>query len=130
MYYPFIDNLLPFRKKKYNIESLNIYQFLFQRYGINKNVSKLLCLYSGFNNSLKIASIRRSYICDRMVNFFSKNLNLLDKKLKEKSIQNISKLMKLHNYKGMRHINKYPTRGQRTRTNAQTRKKSLGLHIK
>jgi len=40
-------------------------------------------------------------------------------------IKTISALKKLRNYRGMRHLNKLPTRGQRTKTNAKTVSKKL-----
>ena len=36
---------------------------------------------------------------------------------------NISRLIDLETYQGIRHSKKLPVRGQRTKTNAQTRKK-------
>ena len=47
------------------------------------------------------------------------------KKLKEFIKNNISFFIKIKNYKGNRHKLKYPTRGQRTHTNAKTRKKTI-----
>lgn len=37
--------------------------------------------------------------------------------------QNIKKLYEINAYKGLRHKDSLPTRGQRTRTNASTKKK-------
>lgn len=42
--------------------------------------------------------------------------------LRKETIMNIKRLMDLGNYRGLRHRKKLPTRGQRTRTNARTRK--------
>lgn len=47
---------------------------------------------------------------------------LLGKELKKKVQNNISFLIKIKSYKGIRHQLKYPVRGQRTHTNAKTRK--------
>ena len=44
------------------------------------------------------------------------------KELKKKIQNNITFFVKIKCYKGMRHKLKYPTRGQRTHTNAKTRK--------
>lgn len=45
------------------------------------------------------------------------------KNLKESKKEFISFLIKLNSYKGIRHKLKYPARGQRTHTNAKTKKK-------
>lgn len=43
--------------------------------------------------------------------------------LQKDIIEQIKKYIKIRHYKGIRHKNKLPVRGQRTHTNAQTRKK-------
>lgn len=40
-------------------------------------------------------------------------------------IKTMSALKKLRNYRGIRHLTKLPTRGQRTKTNAKTVSKKL-----
>lgn len=45
------------------------------------------------------------------------------KNLKESKKEFLSFLIKLNSYKGIRHKLKYPARGQRTHTNAKTKKK-------
>ena len=60
------------------------------------------------------------------VNFSSKVGSLLQKNVKE----NIQRYIKIRSYKGLRHRNSLPVRGQRTHTNAQTQKRkktSLGV---
>jgi len=42
--------------------------------------------------------------------------------LKAEIKQNIKRLISLKSYRGIRHVRSLPTRGQRTRTNARTRK--------
>ncbi len=42
--------------------------------------------------------------------------------LRRQVMQNISRLKEIRCYRGLRHIRGLPTRGQRTRTNARTRK--------
>ena len=50
-------------------------------------------------------------------------LILLKKKPKSQEKTIINFLIKLKNFKGIRHKLKYPSRGQRTHTNAKTKKK-------
>ncbi|MCK4778181.1 MAG: 30S ribosomal protein S13, partial [Actinomycetia bacterium] len=42
--------------------------------------------------------------------------------LRQEVVQNIKRLMEINCYRGMRHKRSLPVRGQRTRTNARTRK--------
>ena len=53
--------------------------------------------------------------------------------LRREQQQNIKRLMDIKCWRGLRHIKKLPVRGQRTRTNARTRKgprRMIGLKIK
>ncbi len=58
----------------------------------------------------------------------SRLANILDKgyviegQLRRQVSQNIQRLKKINCYRGLRHIRGLPVRGQRTRTNARTRK--------
>lgn len=47
----------------------------------------------------------------------------LEARIKHYIFQNIKKLYEINSYKGLRHHDSLPTRGQRTRTNASTKKK-------
>src|ERR1700753_1847043 len=47
----------------------------------------------------------------------------LEIRIKHYIFQNIKKLVELNSYKGLRHKDSLPTRGQRTRTNASTKKR-------
>lgn len=123
MKYHFVDSLIPFRKKNRVIDSLNIYQFLFQRYGIGPSLSLILCKYNGYHPYLKINKVGRSYISEKLRKFFVNHIDLLDKSLKEYYNSRITNFIKLGTYKGFRHTMKYPSNGQRTRSNARTRRR-------
>jgi small subunit ribosomal protein S13 len=47
---------------------------------------------------------------------------VVEGQLRRQVAQNITRLKEIKCYRGMRHIRNLPTRGQRTRTNARTRK--------
>lgn len=47
----------------------------------------------------------------------------LEVRIKHYIFQNIKKLFEINTYKGLRHKDSLPTRGQRTRTNASTKKR-------
>lgn len=50
--------------------------------------------------------------------------------LRKDVTQNIKRLIDISSYKGMRHKRRLPVRGQRTKTNARTRKGPRGQSIK
>jgi small subunit ribosomal protein S13 len=53
--------------------------------------------------------------------YIDKNL-VVEGQLRRQTIQNITRLRKIGCYRGLRHARGLPVRGQRTRTNARTRK--------
>lgn len=57
-------------------------------------------------------------------NQFCNNLNI-EKDFKINVSNNIKFLKDIRSFRGIRHLNKLPCRGQRTRTNAKTRKRML-----
>lgn len=123
MKFHFVDSLIPFRKKGGNLEKLNLFQFFCQRYGIGKNLSTLLCQYSGYSIHFKGGNVKRNYVSDKIRKLFVRKIEFLDKNLKESVSNNISNLIKIGSYRGVRHNFKYPSRGQRTRSNAKTRRR-------
>lgn len=79
-------------------------------------IANELCL----NPNLRFSSLKPldvSKICKYIANNF-KVASFLHKEIQE----NIKKHIKIRNYKGFRHKSNLPVRGQRTHTNAQTRK--------
>lgn len=86
-------------------------------------MSKLLLRYSGFSPEVKSTRLRTSLVGERLRAFFVKNVSKLDTNLRDYMIKQIETSIRLGSYKGVRHVFKYPCRGQRTRSNAQTRKR-------
>lgn len=91
-------------------------------FGVNKKIKDSFFKIFGLNfrlipNSLTVKQ-------NQKLNLFLTKFNN-GKKLKEFIKNNISFFIKIKNYKGNRHKLKYPTRGQRTHTNAKTRKKTI-----
>jgi len=123
MFFPFIESTIPFRKKVRKLYRLNLFQFFFQRYGIGANLSKLLIQYSGFSPEVKSTRLKTSVVGERLRAFFVKNVSKLDTNLRDYMIKQIETSVRLGSYRGVRHVFKYPCRGQRTRSNARTRKR-------
>ena len=88
------------------------YTYIKNFYGYGYTHSKLFSQSKGFKSDffLKKSDLQNLEIEDKI------NLKL------EKKI-NIEFLEKLQNYKGKRHLSNLPVNGQRTKTNAKTRKK-------
>ena len=90
--------------------------------GINRDVFLNFNKKSGLNKRLDSSFLKRKHIYK-----FNKIVvkTCVEKKLREKVKNNITFLSNVKCYKGNRHRLKYPTRGQRTHTNAKTRKKKI-----
>jgi small subunit ribosomal protein S13 len=74
----------------------------------------------GINKRIKPNFLRMNHVSG-FNNLFNKFT--AGKKLKSKIRDNILFLIRIKCYRGIRHKLKYPSRGQRTHTNAKTRKK-------
>ena len=57
----------------------------------------------------------------RIAGYIDKNLTV-EGQLRRQVVQNVARLRKTGSYRGLRHARGLPVRGQRTRTNARTRK--------
>lgn len=89
-------------------------------FGINKNLN--IKAYKKFGLNTRTCKINLLEKYKKLILKFFQTKNL-GKKLKQKTKDNIDFIIKNKTYKGIRHKNKYPARGQRTHTNAKTKKK-------
>jgi small subunit ribosomal protein S13 len=89
-------------------------------YGIGKKTGSLFLQKIGLNNRINPKVFKRKQISE-----VSKNLQtkVFGKKLREDKKNIISFLARNKTYRGIRHKLRYPARGQRTHTNAKTKKK-------
>ena len=92
-------------------------------YGLSKKLSLNLYMDVGLNSRIyPILLKKRAHLA--ILDEIKTNVKiLLDKKLKNSIKDNIDFIKTTRTYKGIRHLNNLPVRGQRTRTNAKTRKK-------
>jgi ribosomal protein S13 len=100
------------RKDTFGISD-NTIIYLFSRFGVN---------YKNYRNSFRIKQRCKNKLIETIkliTNIQNNNLYNIQLELR-KFAQD-----KLKNYKGIRHRLRYPVRGQRTHTNAQTRKKAI-----
>jgi small subunit ribosomal protein S13 len=94
--------------------------FVRSNYGVGIQIIKKLFKNLGLNNRLKPLTLKKKH--SNGVNKQIQSITI-GKKLKDKSKNIINFLIINKTYKGIRHKLKFPVRGQRTHTNAKTRKK-------
>jgi small subunit ribosomal protein S13 len=88
-------------------------------YGVGRARAQLLCEAAGINSTTKVKDLTEaevSAIRSQLAKF------PVEGDLRREVSMNIKRLMDLGSYRGMRHRRGLPVRGQRTRTNARTRK--------
>jgi small subunit ribosomal protein S13 len=97
-------------------------------YGIGKTVSKKILKEAGIDENLKTDDLTDKDITT-IREIITSNYTVEGDLRKERSM-NVKMLMDLGNYRGLRHRKGLPVRGQRTSTNARTRKGPKKVKIK
>jgi small subunit ribosomal protein S13 len=88
-------------------------------FGIGRTTAKRLCETTGVSPSTKVQDLSEDQL-DKLRNEIAK-LNV-EGDLRRENQLNIKRLLDLGCYRGIRHRRGLPLRGQRTKTNARTRK--------
>jgi small subunit ribosomal protein S13 len=88
-------------------------------YGVGRTRSRQICAAAGVNTSTKIKDLSDSDV-ERLRDEVGKFV--VEGDLRREVTMSIKRLMDLGCYRGLRHRRGLPVRGQRTRTNARTRK--------
>ncbi|PHN16195.1 30S ribosomal protein S13 [Candidatus Tremblaya phenacola] len=94
-------------------------------HGIGRSLSRSVCSEVGVDPNSKVVSLSESRLV-AIKEAVSKYL--VEGDLKRLVALNIKRLININCYRGIRHRKRLPTRGQRTRTNAKTRKNSKPLN--
>jgi small subunit ribosomal protein S13 len=89
-------------------------------YGIGDKFSKQICNALEIPNSKRVNELTDEQIL-KIREYIDKNF-IVEGDLRRENSLNIKRLIDLASYRGSRHRKKLPTRGQRTRCNARTRK--------
>ncbi len=89
-------------------------------YGIGKSNYKVICKVAGVSEDKKVKDLTESEIL-AIQKAINDNL-VVEGDLRREVSTNIRRLMEINCYRGVRHKRGLPVRGQRTRTNARTRK--------
>ncbi len=96
-------------------------------YGIGIATANTICRACEINNDKRISELQDKDI-ERIGNFIRQNYTI-EGELRKEVAMNIKSLVEMGCYKGVRHRKGLPVRGQRTHTNAKTRKGRSHLSI-
>ena len=89
-------------------------------FGIGRNTASLICQQTGLSPDTRVRDLTEDEVA-QLRNFIDANLKV-EGDLRREIAQNIKRKMEIGCYEGIRHRRGLPVRGQRTRTNARTRK--------
>ncbi|MBA4542331.1 MULTISPECIES: 30S ribosomal protein S13 [Thermoactinomyces] len=89
-------------------------------YGIGRSQSKRILEATGINPDTRVRDLTEDEV-SKLRSFIDKNL-VVEGDLRREVALNIKRLIEIGSYRGIRHRRGLPVRGQRTKTNARTRK--------
>ncbi|MDQ0286130.1 MULTISPECIES: 30S ribosomal protein S13 [Desulfofundulus] len=100
-------------------------------YGIGRPTSKKILAQTGINPDTRVRNLTEDEV-NRLRDVIEKNYRV-EGDLRREVAMNIKRLIEIGCYRGLRHRRGLPVRGQRTKTNARTRKgprKTVGVRRK
>jgi small subunit ribosomal protein S13 len=89
-------------------------------YGIGNSIARKILAGTGVHPDTRVRDLTEDEIT-AVRDYISQNLTV-EGDLRREMQMNIKRLMEIGSYRGLRHRRGLPVRGQRTRTNARTRK--------
>jgi small subunit ribosomal protein S13 len=98
----------------------NIWIALTYIYGIGKSLSSSILKEAGIEYNKKVAELKEDELA--IIRKIIENKYKVGGDLKKDEKTNIKRLIDTNSYRGLRHKKGLPVRGQRTHTNARTRK--------
>lgn len=90
-------------------------------YGIGRTTANKICKKLKIDLSLRTHQLTEDKLAE-VRTFLEKEKAVLEGDLRRKVSADIKRLIDIGCYRGIRHVKKLPVRGQRTHTNARTRK--------
>ena len=90
-------------------------------YGVGRNLSNKILKEAQINPDKRAKDLTEDEV-SQIVNVIQKSSYKVEGDLRRDISQNIKRLMDIGSWRGLRHKRGLPVRGQRTRTNARTRK--------
>lgn len=88
--------------------------------GVGESLAKKICLQANVKSTSKVSDLTPAEI-ERIREIIDKNYKV-EGDLKMEISQNIKRLKAINSYRGSRHMKNLPVRGQRTKTNARTKR--------
>ena len=101
-------------------------------YGIGPARAKIICGECGIPESMRASELNEE-LNNKIMNVVAERQYKLEGDLRREIIGNLKRLSAIKSYRGLRHAKGLPVRGQRTSTNARTRKgarKTVGVVTK
>jgi small subunit ribosomal protein S13 len=89
-------------------------------YGIGRTTSQAICEATGIDPARRVKDLDVNEIA-LLRDFIERNYRV-EGDLRREVSMNIKRLIEIGSYRGLRHRRNLPARGQRTRTNARTRR--------
>ncbi|SEN61361.1 30S ribosomal protein S13 [Lihuaxuella thermophila] len=89
-------------------------------YGIGRSQSKKILEATGINPDTRVRDLTEDEV-SKLRSYIDKNL-VVEGDLRREVALNIKRLIEIGSFRGIRHRRGLPVRGQRTKTNARTRK--------
>jgi small subunit ribosomal protein S13 len=89
-------------------------------YGIGRPRSRKICEMTGVNLDTKVSDLSEEEVS--RIRQIIEDQGGIEGDLRKEVAMNIKRLMEIGSYRGLRHRKSLPARGQRTHTNARTRK--------
>jgi small subunit ribosomal protein S13 len=97
-------------------------------YGIGRSKSKTILQEARIDKDKKVKALTEEEV--NKIRQIIEKREKIEGDLRKEVAMNIKRLVDIGCYRGMRHKRKLPVRGQRTKTNARTRKGPKGKSIK
>ncbi len=91
-------------------------------YGIGLSTSKRICATAGVNPDARVKDLSEAEVDSLRKTITGDDDVMVEGDLRRKVTMNIKRLTDLGSYRGLRHRRGLPVRGQRSKTNARTRK--------
>ncbi len=89
-------------------------------YGIGRNISNDILTKAKIDKNVRVSDLTDEQV--NKIRTIIEKEHQVEGDLRSETSLNIKRLMDLGNYRGLRHRKHMPVRGQRTKTNARTRK--------
>jgi len=97
-------------------------------YGIGRQTANDILMKANINADTRVQNLTEDEV-GKLSNIITKQYKV-EGDLRREISQNIRRLKDIKSYRGLRHKNNLPCRGQRTKTNARTRRGKRSIAIK